>query len=86
MFVTSHQTALNSPFLFCSAACNTRNAPFTMAPHPDVGEGASPQMAQPLRAFLFLLPKPSARSRASTPRGFPAPLTQGALPPSPSRA
>ena len=36
---------LNPRVLFCSAACKTREASFTMRPHPDVGEGASPQLA-----------------------------------------
>ena len=44
---------LNPLVLFCSAACKTGTASFTMRPHPDVGEGASPQLAWPLRAFFL---------------------------------
>ena len=36
---------LNHPVSFCSAACNRGHASFTLGSHPDVGEGASPQLA-----------------------------------------
>jgi len=37
--------------LFCSAACKGTNESFTVDPHPDVGEGASPLPVRPGRAF-----------------------------------
>jgi hypothetical protein len=33
---------MNRQVLFCSAACKGDNGSFTIAPHPDVGEGAKP--------------------------------------------
>jgi hypothetical protein len=41
---------------FCSAACKPNNDSFTIAPHPDVGEGAGPQPVRPGRAFYFPMP------------------------------
>ncbi|MET4729138.1 hypothetical protein ABIE09_002951 [Lysobacter enzymogenes] len=39
--------------LFCSAACKPNNASFTISPHPDVGEGASPQPVHPGAGFFI---------------------------------
>jgi hypothetical protein len=44
---------LNRPVFFCSAACIPANDSFTMALHPDVGEGAGPQPVRPGRAFYL---------------------------------
>jgi hypothetical protein len=44
---------LNHSVLFCTAACIGDNDSFTMAPHPDVGEGAGPQPVRPGRAFYL---------------------------------
>lgn len=42
-----------SRVLFCSAACKAGNKSFTVAPHPDVGEGAGPLPVRPGRAFYL---------------------------------
>ena len=45
---------LNQLAHLCSAACIPNNDSFTMAPRPDVGEGAGPQPVRPGRAFYCL--------------------------------
>jgi len=55
---------MNWQVLFCTAACKADNGSFTIAPHPDVGEGASPQPVLPEAGFLF--------ARAFTCAGFQA--------------
>lgn len=63
---------MNRQVLFCSAACKPNNASFTISPHPDVGEGASPQPVHPGAGFFIAHDfhrsrrPPTSRRRAST--------------------
>ena len=55
-----HEACAGVPECFsflCSAACIPSNDSFTMAPHPDVGEGAGPLPVRPGRAFYLPVPE-----------------------------
>jgi len=55
-----HEACAGVPECFsflCSAACIPSNDSFTMAPQPDVGEGAGPLPVRPGRAFYLPVPE-----------------------------
>ena len=67
-FSTGKPQKLNLPVLFCTAACKPTNGSFTMAPHPDVGEGAGPLAVRCKRAFFMAL-LPSRGKKRAEPQG-----------------